>query len=128
MSAIEKTETRYQVLDRPPSRISDVVLRWETILVLLLGAVIIFNTSISPYFLDLYNLADATYNFSEKALMALPMALLILVREIDLSVGAIIAVAALAIGLMGISGMGRSFFSRRVSVSGFCAGCSMVYL
>ena len=106
MSTIEKTESRYQVLDRPPRRISDIVLRWETILILLLGAVIIFNTSISPYFLDLYNLADATYNFSEKAIMALPMALLILVREIDLSVGAIIAVAALAIGTMGDLGFG----------------------
>lgn len=106
MSAIEKRETRYQVLDRPRRRLSDVILRWETILILLLGAVIIFNTVISPYFLDLYNLADATYNFSEKAIMALPMALLILVREIDLSVGAIIAVAALAIGTMGDLGYG----------------------
>jgi len=122
MSAIEKTETRYQVLDRPPRRVSDVVLRWETILVLLLGAVIIFNTSISPYFLDLYNLADATYNFSEKALMALPMALLILVREIDLSVGAIIAVAALAIGLMGEAGYGPTVLFATGLVVGLLCG------
>ena len=54
------------------------------------------NTLVSPYFLDVYNLADATYNFSEKAIIALAMALLILVREIDLSVAAIVALAAWA--------------------------------
>ncbi len=64
--------------------------------------------SISPYFLDIYNLSDATYNFSEKAIVALAMALLILVREIDLSVAAIIALASLAIGPCGAGG-GRRF-------------------
>ena len=96
--------SRYLVADRPPRRIADMLLRWETILVMLLAAVIIFNTSISPYFLDLYNLADATYNFSEKAIIALPMALLILVREIDLSVAAIVALAALGVGSAAAAG------------------------
>lgn len=124
MIANEKTDQRYQVLDRPPRRISELFLRWESILVLLLIAVVVFNTFISPYFLDLYNLADATYNFSEKALIALPMALLILVREIDLSVGAIIAVAALAIGLMGDLGYGPAV----LFVTGMLVGlaCGMV--
>lgn len=124
MTANEKTDQRYQVLDRPPRRISELFLRWESILVLLLIAVVVFNTFISPYFLDLYNLADATYNFSEKALIALPMALLILVREIDLSVGAIIAVAALAIGLMGDLGYGPAV----LFVTGMLVGlaCGMV--
>lgn len=98
--------SRYQVADRPPWRLSDLLLRWETILVILLAAVIIINTAISPYFLDLYNLADATYNFSEKAIIALPMALLILVREIDLSVAAIVALAALGVGMVAAAGFG----------------------
>jgi rhamnose transport system permease protein len=97
---------RYAVADKPPRRLIDMLLRWETILVILLAAVIAYNTSISPYFLDLYNLADATYNFSEKAIMALAMALLILIREIDLSVAAIVALAALCIGLMAGAGYG----------------------
>ena len=41
---------------------------------------IVINTIRSPYFLDLYNLSDMTQNFSEKAIVALGMALLILVR------------------------------------------------
>jgi rhamnose transport system permease protein len=97
------TLSRYEVADRPPLRLFDVVLRWETILCLLLAAVIIGNSLVSPYFLDVYNLADATYNFSEKAIIALPMALLILVREIDLSVAAL---AAMCIGLLAGAGYG----------------------
>lgn len=98
--------SRYEVSDRPAFRLSDLLLRWETILCLLLAAVVIGNTAISPYFLDLYNLADATYNFSEKAIIALAMALLILVREIDLSVAAMVALAALCIGLLAQAGFG----------------------
>ncbi len=98
--------SRYTVADRAPFRLTDAVLRWETILVVLLAAVVVINTAISPYFLDLYNLSDATYNFSEKAIIALAMALLILVREIDLSVAAIVAVAALGIGYLAQAGHG----------------------
>ena len=93
------TPVRQAIADRAPRSLADALLRWESILVLLLAAVIIGNTIISPYFLDIYNLSDATYNFSEKALVALAMALLIIVREIDLSVAAIMALASLATGL-----------------------------
>jgi rhamnose transport system permease protein len=98
--------TRYQVLDRAPLRISDRLLRWETILLILLAAVIAFNATRSPYFLDVYNLSDMTQNFSEKAIIALGMTLLILVREIDLSVAAIVALASLAIGYSAQAGAG----------------------
>ncbi|WP_428350164.1 ABC transporter permease [Lichenifustis flavocetrariae] len=104
-AAAPQPKPRYTVADRAPRRLSDFLLRWETILVILLAAVIIGNTLLSPYFLDLYNLADTTYNFSEKAIIALGMALLILVREIDLSIAAIMALAALAIGSLAAHGV-----------------------
>jgi rhamnose transport system permease protein len=97
---------RYDVADRPAWRLSDALLRWETILCLLLALVIIGNSLISPYFLDVFNLADATYNFSEKAIIALAMALLILIREIDLSVAAIVALVGLCIGVLAGAGYG----------------------
>ena len=97
---------RHDVADAAPRSLSDRLLRWESILVVLLFLVIVGNTAISPYFLDIYNLSDATYNFSEKAIVALAMTLLILVREIDLSVAAIIALASLAIGLAAQAGAG----------------------
>ena len=95
---------RQAIADAAPKSIAGRLLRWESILVGLLIAVIIGNTAISPYFLDIYNLSDATYNFSEKAIVALAMALLIITREIDLSVAAIIALASLAIGLAAEAG------------------------
>lgn len=78
---------------------------WEAILAVMLVAVFAINSIATPWFLDIYNLADATYNFSEKAIIALPMALLILVREIDLSVGAIVALSAIGVGLAAAAGL-----------------------
>jgi rhamnose transport system permease protein len=95
---------RQAIADQAPRRVSDWLLRWESILVALLVIVIAGNTAISPYFLDIYNLSDATYNFSEKAIVALAMALLIITREIDLSVAAIIALASLATGIASEAG------------------------
>jgi rhamnose transport system permease protein len=105
MSLAEQTPSRQAIADRGPRSIADILLRWESILIALLAAVIVGNTLQSPYFLDIYNLSDATLNFSEKAIVALPMALLILVREIDLSVAATIALASLMTGLAAQSGM-----------------------
>jgi rhamnose transport system permease protein len=85
--------------DHAPWSVADLLLRWESILVVLLAAVVVGNTIYSPYFLDIFNLSDATLNFSEKAIVSLPMALLILTREIDLSVAATIALASLVTGL-----------------------------
>jgi rhamnose transport system permease protein len=97
---------RSDIADQPRWRLSDFLLRWESILFGLLVVVIIGDTFLSPYFLDVDNLSDATLNFSEKAIVALGMALLILVREIDLSVAAIIAVCSLAMGLAAQAGAG----------------------
>lgn len=79
---------------------------WE---VLLLGvAILIFiaNALASPYFLDAWNLSDATFNFTEKAMIAFAMALLIIAGEIDLSVAAIIALASTAMGYAVQMGVG----------------------
>ena len=99
-------KARAEVADEPRWRASDFLLRWETILFGLLILVFVGDTFLSPYFLDIDNLSDATANFSEKAIIALGMALLILVREIDLSVAAIIALCSLAMGLAAQAGAG----------------------
>jgi rhamnose transport system permease protein len=101
-----KVTPRYDVLDQEPFRWSSIFLRWEFILALLLVAVFIMGVTISKYFLDIWTLSDATFNFSEKAIIALPMALLIMTRQIDLSVAAIIALASLAMGLCAGLGYG----------------------
>jgi rhamnose transport system permease protein len=74
------------------------IFSWQTLL--LVVAIVIFtaNSLASPYFLSPWSLSDATFNFTEKALIALAMALLIIAGEIDLSVAAIIALASTAMG------------------------------
>lgn len=67
------------------------LLCWEGFLLAVTAAVFIANALASPYFLNIWNLSDATFNFTEKAIIVLPMAMLIIAREIDLSVASTIA-------------------------------------
>ncbi|AJQ96580.1 ribose/xylose/arabinose/galactoside ABC-type transport system, permease component [Gynuella sunshinyii YC6258] len=80
--------------------------RWEIFLLLVIAMVFILNSLASPYFLDPWNLSDATFNFTEKALIALPMAMLIICREIDLSVASTMALASVCMGLAAQAGFG----------------------
>lgn len=98
------TSSRYIIADRPGFRLGALLGRWEALLALLLVAAFAANAIMLPHFLDLYNLADGTFNFSEKALIALPMALLIICREIDISVSGILALSSVAIGLAHVNG------------------------
>ena len=74
----------------------------------MLVAITIFvaNSFASPYFLNAWHLSDATFNFTEKAMIAFAMALLIISGEIDLSVASIIALASTAMGAAAQVGIG----------------------
>ncbi len=97
--------SRYTILDREGFKIKKFLSQWEMLLALLFVVVFIANSLLLPNFFDLYNLADSTFNFSEKALIALPMALLIICREIDISVSGILALSSVAMGLAQRYGM-----------------------
>ena len=96
--------TRAAIPDRLPRRPAELLLRWEVLLLIFLVLVFLINIRLSPYFLDPYNLSDATFSFTEKAIIALPMALLIIAGDIDLSVAAIIALASTAMGAAAAAG------------------------
>lgn len=71
---------------------------WERILLALIVLVYLgFGLGIEGFFTP-YALADSTTNFSEKALIALAMALLVIAGEIDLSIAATMALASMAMG------------------------------
>ena len=72
--------------------------RWETLLVVLLIGSLIWGAQASPYFWEGSNFAVATSTFMEKAIMALPMTLLIISGEIDLSVASILGLASAVMG------------------------------
>ncbi len=77
---------------------------WEALLVLVAVAIFIANSFASPYFLDPWNLSDASFNFTEKALIAFAMALLVIAGDIDLSVAAIVALCSTVMGAAMMAG------------------------
>ena len=79
---------------------------WELILVFLLLIVVAGFSATTEGFLDFYNLSDSTFNYSEKALIALVMALVTIAGEIDISVAATVALTSVMMGLAKNAGAG----------------------
>ena len=97
MNDINASEQHF-IPDRRRNKLVRALGSWETLL-LAVGIFIFFlNTQASPYFLDPWNLSDATFNFTEKAMIAFAMALVFISGEIDLSVASIIALVSTCMG------------------------------
>ena len=94
------------VPDRLRSPLEQRLKSWESLLLLVAIGIFVANSFASPYFLNAWNLSDATFNFTEKAMIAFAMALLIISGEIDLSVASIIALASTAMGAAVQMGVG----------------------
>ncbi len=88
-----------RIPDRLDHPLRSALLSWPMLLLGVAVFIFILNSFATPYFLSPWSLSDATFNFTEKALIALAMALLIISGEIDLSVSAIIALASTMMGL-----------------------------
>ncbi|WGV18157.1 ABC transporter permease [Fuscovulum ytuae] len=108
--------------DRLQSPFARALRSWETILLVVLLAVCLTNSFLSPYFLNAWNLSDATFNFTEKALIAFAMAMLIIAGDIDLSVASIIALASTAMGLVMTMGAGVPVIVLTGIVTGLICG------
>ena len=78
--------------------------RWETLLVVLLVTFTLLGTSLSPYFLSASNFSNMTSNLMEKAIMALPLALIIIAGEIDLSVESMAGLSSALLGFVFLLG------------------------
>ncbi|MBB3165994.1 ABC transporter permease [Rhizobium laguerreae] len=105
MSTVSTHQKRV-IPDRLGTPFRRVVASWEVLLFAVAVLIFISNSLASPYFLDAWNLSDATFNFTEKAMIAFAMALLVISGEIDLSVAAIIALASTAMGAAAQVGIG----------------------
>ncbi len=103
-SKTAKAPVPRRIPDRGGSRLKSVLASWEFLLLLLFIAIFTANSFASPYFLDVWNLSDATFNFTEKAIVALALAFVILSGEIDISVAGIIALASTAMGAVALAG------------------------
>ena len=80
--------------------VKELLLRWEALLILIFLAVNVMNICISPYYLNVRNLFTNINNFMDKALIALPMAFILLLGDIDLSVGGNVCLSATMLGIV----------------------------
>ena len=77
-----------------PPRLRAFAARWEALLVGLIVLTAIFGQGISSEFLTTDSFTTGSLDFSEIALMALPLALVIISAEIDLSVASVLALSS----------------------------------
>lgn len=120
MSGLEGTA--HHVPTRLPPSFGQRLLRWEYVLLAVAVAIFAYNSMASPYFLNPWNLSDATFNFTEKATIALAMALLIISAEIDLSVAATLALASTAMGAAAAAGAGTPLLILIALATGLACG------
>ncbi|MBQ7500954.1 MAG: ABC transporter permease, partial [Clostridia bacterium] len=74
-------------------------LQWEWMLVLMLVIVNILNINMSPNYANARNLFSATRDFIDKAIVVFPMAFVLMLGEIDISVASTMALSATIMGV-----------------------------
>lgn len=94
------TKSGRTILDTRRLTLGALFLRWESLLILIFLAVNVMNVCISPYYLNAKNLLRNINNFMDTALVALPMAFILLLGDIDLSVGGNVCLSATVLGIV----------------------------
>lgn len=79
--------------------------RWETLLLVVLVGLIILGSRLSPFFLTAGNFANLLAALMEVAIMALPMTLVIIAGEIDLSVESMAGLSSATLGFLWAAGL-----------------------
>ena len=97
-------------------------LRWETGLAAIVVIVIIVASSVSPQFLTGNNLFNVGLSNGEIAIMTLPMTLIIISGEIDLSVASILGMASALLGVLWSKGLPMPAIFVIVAIVGLAAG------
>ncbi|HET8843809.1 MAG TPA: ABC transporter permease [Ktedonobacteraceae bacterium] len=104
-------------------KLQSLLLTWEFLLVILLIIGIIIGASASPYFMTGFNFYALTSNIMEIAIMALPMTLIIIAGEIDLSVASVMGLSSVVLGLLWEKGNPMWLAIGAALVVGLIAGC-----
>jgi len=81
------------------SRLAGALARWETFLLLVLLVTLVAGAETSRYFLTASNLSIALAGAMPVAIVALPMTLVIITGEIDISVGSMVGLSATTIAV-----------------------------
>ena len=96
--------------------------RWETLLVVALLLLIVLGNALSPFFLTAGNFGNLIAALMEVAIMALPMTLIIIAGEIDLSVESMAGLASALLGFMWAAGVPMEVAIPVVLVVGIVGG------
>ncbi|PCE21868.1 ATPase [Paraburkholderia acidicola] len=99
-----------------------VPLRWETLLVVLFVLSLVLGRVLSPEFLSGANLGNVLADLTEVALMALPMTLIIVAADIDLSVASVLGASSALMGVLWHMGLPMPLVIALVLVAGALAG------
>jgi rhamnose transport system permease protein len=106
----------------PRSRIRERLGSWEALLVALLVVVLVVGQAISSQFLTADSFTTGSLDFSEIALMALPLALVVVAAEIDLSVASILAVSSALMATLWNAGLPLELIMPICLVAGAACG------
>jgi rhamnose transport system permease protein len=87
------------------ARLTRLLARWETLLVVALISLIVVGSSLSRFFLTPGNFSNLIAALMEVAIMALPMTLVIVAGEIDLSVESMAGLASAILGFLWAEGV-----------------------
>jgi rhamnose transport system permease protein len=90
---------------RPATPAWQRLVRWESLLLVALLALIVVGSRLSPFFLTPGNFANLVAALMEVAIMALPMTLIIIAAEIDLSVESMAGLASSLLGFLWAAGV-----------------------
>jgi len=96
--------------------------RWETGLALVVAGIFIAGWAASPDFLTGYNMFSLGLSNGEIAIMTLPMTLIIISGEIDLSVASMLGMASALLGFLWSKGWPMPAIFVMVAVVGLAAG------
>lgn len=100
-STIPEKHSDTLISDRPMRKsLLTIFLKWEWFLFVLILLVFFINTRLSPFFLNAVNLSRTSSDFMEIGLMMLPMVLIIITGNIDLSVASNMGMSASFMGLL----------------------------
>lgn len=97
-------------------------LQWEVLLVIVLILSLILGRVLSPVFLSGANLSNVLADLTEIALMALPMTLIIVAAEIDLSVASVLGASSALMGVLWHMGLPMPVVIVLVLIAGALAG------
>src|SRR5258708_13388752 len=104
-------------------KVKSFLITWEALLVLLLLIGVVIGSVLSPYLLSSLNFNALTSNIMEIAIMALPMTLIIIAGEIDLSVASLLGLTSVVLGLLWQNGHSMWLAIGVALLVGLVAGC-----